>query len=290
LKPAPDTAPEPTRYNRSMVWKLTAIILLAATALFSQTPPNTDPPRAQSWYEQWPVLPDGLRAKSPDRAHPPIVNPGATDREPPADAIILFDGADTSKWFTKGKRKDRGQTFPFRWKLGDGYMEVVPLAGDLVTHEKFGSIQLHVEWASPTEIDSGGQGRGNSGITPMGVGKYEIQVLDSYQNNTYADGQAASMYAQYPPLVNASRKPGEWQSYDIVFIKPEVDGGKVIRPAHVTVFHNGVLVHHDRAFLGDVRRGKQEIVYEPHDAEGPLMLQEHRKPVRYRNIWLRRLD
>jgi len=288
------TEDEHARYNVKMFTKLAGpgflVVVGFAVTLFSQTPPNTDPRQEPSWYEQWPILPDGLRAKSPDRPHPRIVTPGATDREPPSDAIVLFDGNNTSKWFTRGKRKDRGQTFPFRWKLGEGYMEVVPLAGDLVTHEKFGSIQLHVEWATPTHIDAGGQGRGNSGITPMGVGKYEIHVLDSYQNYTYADGQAASLYGQYPPLVNASRKPGEWQTYDIVFIKPEFDGGKVIRPAHVTVYHNGVLVHHDRAFLGDVRRGKPEIAYQPHATKGPLMLQEHRQPVRYRNIWLRRLD
>ncbi len=265
---------------------LAPIIPLAA----QQDPPDTDPPRPQSWYESWPVLPDGVRAKSPDRPLPPVVSPGGFDREPPSDAIVLFDGRDTSKWFTRGKRKESGQTFPFRWKLEDGYMEVAPLSGDLVTHEKFGSVQLHVEWATPVEIQAGGQGRGNSGITPMGVGMYEIQVLDSHGNRTYADGQAASLYAQYPPLVNASRKPGEWQTYDIVFLKPEFNGEKLVRPAHVTVFHNGVLVHHNRAYLGQVRRGRQEIAYPPHPPEGPLMLQEHRQPVRYRNIWLRELD
>jgi hypothetical protein len=236
------------------------------------------------------MLPDGMRAKSPDRPLPRIVRPGAADDQPPSDAIVLFDGKDTSQWFTRGKRKESGQTFPFRWKLEDGYMEVVPLSGDLVTHEEFGSIQLHVEWATPTEITGGGQHRGNSGITPMGVGMYEIQVLDSYENRTYADGQAASLYAQYPPRVNASRKPGEWQTYEIVFFKPEFEGEKLVRSAHVTVFHNGVLVHHNQSYLGRVRRNRQEITYPPHGSTGPLVLQEHRRPVRYRNIWLRKLD
>jgi hypothetical protein len=168
----------------------------------------------------------------------------------------------------------------------NGYFYAHPAAGDVFTKEKFGDCQIHVEWAAPAEIEGSSQLRGNSGVLIMT--RYEIQVLDSYNNLTYADGQAAAIYGQYPPLVNASRKPGEWQTYDIVFEAPKFEGGKLMKPAYATVFHNGVLVHHRQAIVG---RMAHRVVgtYEPHDPEEPLALQQHDTATRFRNIWVRRL-
>ena len=234
-------------------------------------------------YTDTPFLPGGKwRVHDLNRPHPPIVTPGTTVGEAPSDAILLFDGTDLSKWLSS----NRGQTGEPKWKLGDGYFETVPRVGSLVTKEKFGDVQLHVEWAAPVKAVSNSQGRGNSGVLLMSL--YEIQVLDSYDNVTYADGQAGSIYGQYPPPVNASRKPGEWQSYDIVFEAPVFDGEQLVKPAYFTVFHNGVLLHNRQAAMGPMRF-RRLTEYSPHEAEAPLMLQGHGNPVRYRNIWVRRL-
>ena len=162
--------------------------------------------------------------------------------QPPSDAIVLFDGKDLSKWTTKGK--------PAGWTVENGYTFAPTRGvGDLVTKEKFGDIQLHIEFAAPTEIRGYGQNRANSGVLLMS--RYEIQVLDSSADNpTYADGQAGSIYGQWPPPVNVSRKPGEWQTYDIVFEAPKFEGEKLVKPAFVTVFHNGVLMHHHKEIIG----------------------------------------
>ena len=160
-------------------------------------------------------------------------------------------------------------------------------SGRLVTREKFGDCQLHVEWMVPEGSEGSGQGRGNSGVELMG--RYEVQVLDSFDNLTYPDGQAGALYGQWPPLVNAVRRPGEWQSYDIVFEAPRFDGVKLIKAAYMTVFLNGVLLHHRKELMGPtVHRALAR--YAPHPAEAPLVLQDHQQPVRYRNIWIRRLD
>jgi hypothetical protein len=201
--------------------------------------------------------------------------------EPPSDAIILFDGKDLSKWVSV---KDGG---PARWKVENGYMEVVPGTGDIQTVEEFGDCQLHIEWAAPAEVRGEGQGRGNSGVFLMG--RYEIQVLDCYENPTYADGTTAAIYGQYPPLVNACRKPGEWQVYDIIWLAPRFDeNGNLIRPAYVTVFHNGVVVHYHTPLFG-LTTHRATLPYQPHPPVGPLRLQDHGDPVRYRNIWYRPL-
>jgi hypothetical protein len=168
----------------------------------------------------------------------------------------------------------------------NGYVEVVDRTGSISTKEKFGDVQLHIEWASPAVISGTSQNRGNSGVLFMG--RYEIQVLDSYENPTYADGQAAAIYGQYPPLVNASRKPGEWQTYDIAFEAPRFENGKLTRPAYATVFHNGVLVQNHEQLIGDTPHAKLGT-YKPHAAEESLQLQNHHCAVRYRNIWIRRL-
>ena len=208
---------------------------------------------------------------------PPVVSPGSKAGQPPSDAIVLFDGKDFSQW-----EKVRGGEVG--WKLEDGAM-VVTRSGNIKTKESFGDVQLHIEWAAPAEVKGQGQGRGNSGVYLQG--RYEIQVLDSYQNKTYPNGQAGAFYGNNPPLVNASRKPGEWQTYDIVFIapKPSEDGKSVI-PGSFTVFHNGVLIQNHVTVSG---KKTTAAVLSGAAAKGPLVLQDHGNPVRYRNIWVRPL-
>jgi hypothetical protein len=216
------------------------------------------------------------------RPRPPIVTPAPAGAPVPApsDAIVLFDGKDLSQW-----RSDSGK--PAAWTVRDGYMEVKPGAGAIQTAQGFGSVPLHIEWAAPTPAGGEGQERGNSGVFLMG--KYEVQVLDSYDSPTYADGQAASVYGQYPPLVNASRKPGEWQTYDIIFHAPKFKGdGSLERPAVVTVFHNGVLVQ-DHVVLTGPTAHKARPPHKAHADKLPLMLQDHGSLVRYRDVWVREL-
>jgi hypothetical protein len=211
---------------------------------------------------------------SADR-EPPVVTPG-TAGSPPSDAVVLFDGKDLSAW----KSEDGGEP---RWKVADGFMQVG--SKGLMTRQEFGAIQLHLEWASPAEVKGDGQGRGNSGVYFQG--RYEIQVLDSYQNKTYFNGQAASFYGHNAPLVNASRQPGQWQSYDIVFHPPTPGADGKVRPGSFTVFHNGVLVQDHIPVQGDASVAAKFSGATP---TGPLLLQDHGNPVRYRNIWLRKLD
>ena len=212
---------------------------------------------------------------------PRVVTPGVHDADPPADAVVLFDGQDLARW--KSSRDGGGP----KWVVRDGYMEVVPKTGSIESLDDFGDCQLHVEWASPAVVEGEGQGRGNSGVFLMG--RYEIQVLDSYQNPTYPDGQAAAIYKQHAPLVNASRKPGEWQSFDVVFRAPRFDAqGAVAARARLTVLHNGVLVH-DAVELEGATTNEPPARYTAHPPRGPLMLQNHGDLVRFRNIWIRPL-
>ncbi len=236
-------------------------------------------------YEDTPMLPGGKwHVHDIKRPHPPVVAPGTFSSEespgkPPSDAIVLFDGTDLSKWRTaKGERAG--------WKVENGYMEVVPRTGDIFTRDEFGDCQIHVEWRTPIPAKGESQGRGNSGVFLFG--QYEIQVLDSYENVTYADGQAGAIYGQYPPLVNASRRPGEWQVYDIAFTAPRFKNGRAEMPAFVTVFHDGILIHNHAAILGDT--GHRILAkYVDHGPKGPLRLQDHGHAVRYRNVWVRPL-
>jgi hypothetical protein len=217
-----------------------------------------------------------------DRPQPPVVAPAPAARPgaPPSDAVVLFDGTDLSQW-----EGDSGA--PAQWKVDSGWMEIVPGSGGIHTKHGFGDCQLHIEWMSPSPPQGEGQDRGNSGVFLMG--RYEVQVLDSYGNRTYPDGEAAALYGQYPPLVNASRPPGEWQTYDILFHRPRFDrDGKVVRPAHVTVLYNGVLVQDDVALTGPTAH-QHRPPYAPHPDALPLGLQDHSHPVRYRNIWIRAL-
>lgn len=242
-------------------------------------------------YSDTPVLPgQKWKVHDIDRPRPRVVTPGATPGAPPSDAIVLFDGKDLSKWEiaprSGGGKKKEGPPPPSMWKLGSGYFEVAGGAGTLRTREKFGDVQLHIEWSAPTILTGESQLRGNSGVLLME--RYEIQVLDTYNNPTYADGGAGSIYGQWPPLVNATRKPGEWNSYDIIFEAPKFEGERLAKPAFVTVLHNGVLLHHRKEIIG---RMAHRVVgtYAPHGPEEPLALQDHGDPVRYRNIWIRRL-
>jgi hypothetical protein len=201
------------------------------------------------------------------------VDPGPAGG-PPADAVVLFDGKDLSQW--EGGDK---------WIVQDGY--AITNHSDIRTKQSFGDCQLHVEWASPDEVKGSSQGRGNSGIYIMGL--YEVQILDSYNNSTYPDGQAGAIYKQHPPLVNACRKPGEWQTYDIIFIAPKFDEqGKLAKPAYVTVLYNGVLVQNHFEIQGGTSY-TQAPKYSAHPPKLPLQLQYHNNKVRYRNIWLREL-
>lgn len=225
------------------------------------------------------------------RPRPRVVSPG-DGTAAPSDAVVLFDGSGFAEWerwkgpLGHGFIGAKGETGPSEWEIEDGAM-VVTGKSSLKTRREFGDVQLHIEWAAPKQVVAASQGRGNSGVLLMGA--YEIQVLDSYNNKSYADGQAASIYGQYPPLVNASRPPGEWQAYDIIFERPRFEHGKLVKPAFVTVLHNGVLMHHRREILGPMRH-KIPTEYLPQGEKGPLILQMHSNPVRYRNIWVRELD
>jgi len=248
----------------------TLLAAVASTALLAQVPAG------DLGYTDTPILPGlSYHVHDPARPHPPVVTPGARNGEAPSDATVLFDGRSLSAWVAKTP-----------WKVENGYLEVVPKSGDLKTKDTFGDVQLHVEWAAPAEIRGRSQNRGNSGIFLQG--RYEVQVLDSWENPTYADGQAGAIYGQWPPLANPARKPGEWQSYDIVFEAPRFEGQKLLSPAYVTVFLNGVLMHHRKEIMGPtVHRALAK--YEPQPLEDALVLQDHQQPVRYRNIWIRRL-
>jgi len=235
-------------------------------------------------YDDTPIIPgSNFKVHDKERPQPRVVDPGSASTQdsagrPPSDAVVLFDGKDLSGW--AGKEGDA------QWKVENGYMEVVPSSGSISTKQGLGDGQYHVEFREPDVVKGESQGRGNSGVFLMN--RYEIQVLDCYQNPTYPDGATAGIYGQCPPLVNACRAPGEWQTYDIVWLGPRFEGGQVLRPAHVTLFHNGVLVHHNKMLIGPTTH-RAVLPYEPHGTEEPLQLQDHGDLVRFRNIWFRPL-
>ncbi len=212
---------------------------------------------------------------------PKIITP-VMGNKPPSDAVVLFDGKDLSQWQTE---KDGT---PAKWTLEkEGVMTVKKGTGNVKTRQGFGSCQLHIEWRTPSTIEGEGQGRGNSGIFLMGL--YELQVLDSYNNTTYSNGQAGSIYKQHIPLVNASLKPGEWQEYDVIFTAPKFKtDGSLLSPARITVLHNGVLVQNNVEIKGGtVYEGQPS--YKAHSDKEPLVLQDHGNPTSFRNIWIREL-
>lgn len=235
---------------------------------------------------------DGVKVHETDVTKdplPPVVAPGDSlgFSSPPADSIVLFDGSEES--FKANWTDNKGD--PSQWKIVDGALESVKKAGYIQTKEDFGSCQLHVEWASPKNVAGEGQGRGNSGVFLMN--QYEVQVLDSFENQTYPDGQAGALYGRSKPLVNVCRKPGEWQSYDIIFHRPVFDeSGKVVRRATFTVFHNGVLIQDHVVLSGGTGWMGPHAVseYKAHPDKLPIAFQDHGNPVRFRNVWVRKLN
>jgi hypothetical protein len=234
-------------------------------------------------YKDTPMLPgQPWHVHDPDRPVPHLVTPGETfshGAPPPSDAVVLFDGKDLSKW-----KSDKG---PAGWKVENGYMEVVKEAGSIFTKDEFGDFQLHLEFATPAKVEGNSQGRGNSGVYIYG--RYEVQVLDSYNNPTYPDGEVGAIYGQYPPLATAPKKPGEWQSYDIICKSPRWDENKKLtKPASVTVILNGVVLHNRKELIGSTMH-REVGTYKPHPPHGPILLQDHGNPTRFRNIWIRNL-
>ena len=236
-------------------------------------------------YEDTPMLPGGKwHVHDAKRPQPAKVTAGTCSTQeraglPPSDAEVLFDGKDLSKW----KNAKGG---PANWTVRDGYLEVAPNTGDIYTREEFGDIQLHVEWRTPAPLKPGNVWQGNSGVFLFGV--YELQVFESSRNLIYADGQAGAIYGQYPPLVNPSRDPGEWQVYDIIFNPARFKDGKLETPAYITAFQNGVVIQNHTAIMGET--GHRIFPrYTDRGPQGPIRLQDHGDLVRYRNIWVRPL-
>ena len=244
------------------------LVLLFGVAVipaFSQQKDIKLPPEATEFWEP----------------EPRVVTPGESSHLPPSDAIVLFGGQNLDQ------RKGLKENGAAPWKVEEGIFTVVAGTGGIESKESFGDAQIHLEWRSPSEVKGDSQGRGNSGFFLMG--KYEVQVLDSYNNRTYSNGQAGSIYKQHPPLVNAMRPPGEWNTYDIIFTAPRFNGdGMLIRPAKVTLIHNGILVQN-----GVELKGPTEYIgipnYQAHEDALPYMIQDHGNPVSFRNIWVRKL-
>jgi len=262
--------------KHTIVLAMSSLALAGAGVLFAQQ-------AASVGYTDTPMQPNGRwHIHDPDRPQPTVVTPGGDEGPtipPPSDATVLIGaGSDLSAWsMTNGA--------PATWAMTDGV--VATGRGLLRTKAEFADVQLHVEFATPSEVKGDSQDRGNSGVYLMGA--FEIQVLDSYQNRTYADGSASAMYGQFPPLVNASRKPGAWQAYDIIFTAPRfTTSGELERPAIVTVLHNGVVVHNATAFYGPTQH-KRIDPYKATLTKGPIFLQDHGNPVHYRNLWVREL-
>ena len=267
-----------TTYRSHSTPLIVVTLTLATSSLLAQqaAAPQTAKPRPQD-TEVWEPVPK-------------VVTPGATNAAPPSDAIVLFDGSNLNEWvLTRDKS-------PAQWTVANGVITVNKKVGNIETKRNFKNYQLHIEWLIPANINLTGQSRGNSGLFLAGTGPgdegYELQILDSYENKTYVNGQAGSIYKQHPPLVNANRKPGEWQAYDVVWTAPTFNAdGSVKTPAHVTAFHNGVLIQNHSTLGGQtVYIGKPE--YKKYDS-APIKLQAHgdpSEPISFRNIWVRELN
>lgn len=250
---------------KKRIYILTALSVAAGyTGCFAQSQEKKTPETTEIWEPQ-----------------PRIITPSAKAGDAPSDAVVLFNGKDFENW----QSADGGTV---KWKLADGVMTVAAGSSEIRTKKEFGDFQLHIEWRSPAEVDpqKTGQGRGNSGVFLQG--RYELQVLDNFNNKTYANGQASSIYKQHIPLVNACRKPGEWQTYDVVFTAPRFNGeGRIVHPAYVTVIHNGVVTQNHVAIWGPTEYIGLPV-YKSHD-RGPIVLQDHGDAVSFRNIWIRDL-
>ena len=239
-------------------------------------------------YDDTPVIPGqqwkvhDIKRPSPREVIPPTSSSEAVVGTVPSDAIVMFDGSSMDGWLNRRRE-------PAEWLLVSGdAMEVVPGTGDISSKVEIGSCQLHVEWRAPAEIYADSQGRGNSGVFLMGL--YEIQVLDGYENPTYADGLTAAIYGQHPPLLNACVPPGHWHTFDIVFEAPVFEAEKIQTPAFVTMFHNGLCVHVRQEIQGPTQHRRLANYDTPHGARGPLVLQDHEDKVQFRNIWVRELS
>jgi hypothetical protein len=248
-------------------------------------PPTAQPaepakPKVQYGYDDTPFLPNSpWRVHDRKRPQPPMVDPGTAGQTvqpavPPSDAIVLFDGRDLSQW--EGGKPEG---------IENACINILK-TGELRTKRHFGHCQLHVEWATPPVPDGGAMSWGNSGV--LLLGKYEVQIIESHDSHIYADGNAGAIYGQYPPTVNPARKPGQWQTFDIVFTAPKFDGQRLLKPAYFTVFFNGVLVQYHKASLGPMKH-RVLATYDSNETTGPLVLQQHGSAVRFRNIWIRPL-
>jgi hypothetical protein len=267
------------------------IMLSVSTRATAADSPPADADQIDG-FRDTPIIPGTKwHLHDPDRPQPRVVAPGATFSQgapAPSDAEILFGGTDLAKW-----QNNRGQDAT--WKVQDGYVETAARGGGIRTRGEWADFQLHVEWSTPNPPRGSGQGRGNSGILINGM--YEVQVLDSYRAKTYPDGQAGAIYGQSPPLVNASKAPGEWQTYDIIFESPRWDDkGQLVKKACITVLHNGVVIQNRYEFTGSTDGISREVPWKslskyvgPHPPEVFIELQDHNNPVRYRNIWIRQL-
>jgi hypothetical protein len=247
-----------------MKWTFTLVLYLLVDACANAQAHQGDPKLTEIWS---PV--------------PRVIKPGKTSADAPSDAIVLFKNKnDRTNWINKDGK-------PFNWKVNDDYFTVVPFSGDLETKQAFSDCQLHIEWRTPGEVSDSGQGRGNSGIFLMGL--YELQVLDSYNNSTYSNGQAGSIYKQHMPLVNACKPPGYWQTYEIIFTAPQFSSDSMLKAAaRITVFQNGVLIQNNVELWGPMQFiGVPK--YQMHASKAPLLLQDHHNYVSFRNIWIREL-
>jgi len=274
------------RFMLSGRWPLVAIrwtVAMVAIAIVGMSCPMAEAAEKDArspGYDDTPFLPNSpWRVHDRRRPQPPVVTPGSAglssrDATPPSDAVVLFDGKDLSQW-NGGNEKG----------LEDGCINILK-TGELTTKRKFRDCQLHVEWATPAKADGDNMNWGNSGVLFFGL--YEVQIIESHDSHIYADGNAGAIYGQYPAMANASRRPGEWQSFDIVFAAPRFQGDKLVRPAYFTVFWNGVLVQDHRPVLGTTAH-RTLPAYDVRLSEGPIKLQQHHSAVRFRNLWVRPL-
>lgn len=270
-------------HTSKVLTAVSCVVAGATIGLYAQDAPKI------VGYTDTPFLPgDKWHVHDPNRPQPKVIIPGTFSTadapgRPPSDAMVLFDGTDLSKW-------QAGNGQPSGWIVENGAMMVPPKGtangGDIMTKDSFGDMQLHIEWSAPAEVKGSGQGRGNSGVLIMG--RYELQVIDSFNNPTYPDGQAGAVYGQTPPQVNASRLPGQWQVYDVMWTAPRFKDGQLQSPAYITVIHNGVVVQNHTQVIGAVAH-RNLAKYVPHEAASAFRLQDHGDRVRYRNIWVRPL-
>jgi hypothetical protein len=266
--------------SRRPVFVLLTGLAVGCLPLLAEDPPK---PKVEGYTDTPKIAGSKWHIHDPNRPQPPVVTPGKTfshDAPAPSDAVVLFDGKDLSKWVN-----DNGAA-P-EWKVADGYAEATK--GKIRTRDEFGDFQLHLEFATPSKVEGKGQGRGNNGVNIFG--RYEIQILDSFNNLTYADGMVGAIYGQRPPMVNASKGPGEWQTYDIIWEAPLWDdAGKLIKKANVTVLHNGLVLHHRQELVGHTPWRAMPNYDRPHPPKGVIELYYHSNPVRFRNIWVRPLS